>query len=146
MMRNGTYPDGGVRPVAAYPWLGTGELYEMTFRLNDLPGMRDIARAYGAGAGLGDDRLTDFVLAFNECAANALCHGDDGASLRLWVAGDHLFCEIHGGRWVIRQRPVAIPPDDVESLRLWVLQRVCDDVTVSIGADGTTVLFSMEVR
>lgn len=144
-MRNGAYPGRGMRPVPAHPWLDTGNRYDMTFRLDDLPGMRDIARAYGARAGLDDAKLTDFVLAFSECAANALSHGGDTASLRLWVAGDHLFCEVQGGRWVIRQRPVAIPPDDVESLRLWVLQRVCDDVTVSIGSDGTTVLFSMAV-
>jgi serine/threonine-protein kinase RsbW len=144
-MRNGTDPGGGVRSVAR-PWLDTGNRYEMTFRLADLPGIRDIARVYGASAGLGDAGLMDFVLALSECAANALCHGDDEASLRLWVAGDHLFCEMQGGRWVFRQRPLAIAPDDVESLRLWVLQRVCDDVTVSIGAEGTTVLFSMSVR
>jgi Histidine kinase-like ATPase domain len=143
-MRNGTYLDA--KKSAAHVWLGMGDRYEATFRLDDLPGMRDIARAYGASAGLGAARLTDFVLAFSECAANALTHGGDEACLRLWVAGDHLFCEVQGGRWMLRQRSLVIPPDDVESLRLWVLQRVCDDVTVSICSDGTTVLFTMAVR
>jgi serine/threonine-protein kinase RsbW len=143
-MRNGTYLDGN--SSAAHAWLDTGNRYEVTFRLDDLPGMRDIARAYGASAGLGGARLTDFVLAFSECAANALCHGVDEACLRLWVVGDCLFCEVQGGRWMLRQRPLAVPPDDVESLRLWVLQRVCDDITVSVGSDGTTVLFTMAVR
>jgi hypothetical protein len=35
---------------------------------------------------------------------------------------------------------------DVESLRLWVLEQVCDDIAVAAGPDGVTVRFSMAIR
>ncbi|MBV9380304.1 MAG: hypothetical protein JOY82_06290 [Streptosporangiaceae bacterium] len=142
MTRNGT--SQGRTPVAAPAW--NRDRYEVTFGFEDLPGIRHLARAYGSTAGLGATRLADFVLAVSECGANALCHGEERAILRLWVASGHVYCEVQGGTWMFRHRPVVIPPDDVESLRLWVLQRVCDDIAVSIGSDGTTVLFSMAVR
>jgi len=39
-----------------------------------------------------------------------------------------------------------LPPGDAESLRLWVLQRVCDDVAVSVAPDGATLVVSLAVR
>jgi hypothetical protein len=43
------------------------------------------------------------------------------------------------------ERPSAVP-DDIDSLRLWVVSQVCDEVTLSYGPGKTTVLLSMRTR
>jgi len=118
---------------------------EGTFCVDDLAALRRLAAEQARRAGLAPGRLSDFVLAVNEVATNAVRHGCDRARLRLWVAGDDLCCEVRGGRWISAQRPAAVP-DDADSLRLWVVWQVCRDVTLSYGPNETTVLLSMGIR
>jgi hypothetical protein len=45
---------------------------------------------------------SDFVLAVNEAATNAVCRGSDRARLRLGATRDALYCEVRGGTLGIR--------------------------------------------
>jgi hypothetical protein len=119
--------------------------FESTFTVHDLAAVRCLAAELGRRAGLGPARLSDFVLAINEAATSAVCHGCDRATLRLWACADEVYGEVRGGRWVSGQPPPAVP-DDTDSLRLWVVWQVCDEVTMSCGPDETTVLVSVGTR
>jgi serine/threonine-protein kinase RsbW len=119
---------------------------ERTFDRADLPQLRRLAAGFGAGAGMCATRADDFVLAVNEASASAISHGPYPAWLRLWAVGKRVFCEIRGEAMVLEQGLAAIRQGDAETLRLWVLEQVCDDVAVTTGPDGVTVRFSMAVR
>ena len=121
---------------------GAHSLAERTFRRGDLPSVRRFAMEFGARAGLGAARLSDFVLAVSEAAACAVTRGPCTAKLRLWASGPRVFCEAHGdglsaggpGR-----------PDEVEALRRRLLRQLCDYASVESGPDGVTVLASVGV-
>jgi serine/threonine-protein kinase RsbW len=119
---------------------------ERTFDRVDLPQLRRLAAGFGARAGMCATCTDDFVLAVSEAAASAISHGPHPACLRLWAVGKRVFCEIRGGAMVREHGLTAIRQGDVETLRLWVLEQVCDDVAVATGPDGVTVRFSMAVR
>jgi hypothetical protein len=117
--------------------------YEGTFCADDLADVRRLAASRGRQAGLGPSRLSDFVLAVNEVATNAIRHGRPQARLRLWTSGSGVHCEVPGGRWISEEHPSAIRLDDTDSLRLWLVWQICSDVALSHGPDGTTVRLSM---
>ena len=144
-MRDGRGLDREVAAVAAQEQLAAVSHYEGTFCLDDLPTVRRLAAAHGGHAGLDTARLGDFVLAVNETLTNAFCQGCERARLRLWISGDGVFCDVLGGRWISSLQPSAVRPDDPENLRLWVIQRVCSDVAIFAGSDGTTVQLCMAV-
>jgi hypothetical protein len=64
----------------------------------------------------------------------------------LWSVGKRVFCEIRAEVMVLEQGLEAVQQGDAETLRLWVLEQICDDVAVATGPDGVTVRFSMAVR
>jgi hypothetical protein len=118
--------------------------YDRTFCIDDLWALRRLAAEHGRQAGLSPARLTDFVLAVNEAATNAVCRTSERARLRLWVTGDDVCCEVHGGSWISAQpAPVS---GDADSLRLWVMWQVCREVRLSYGPRETSVLLTMGVR
>jgi serine/threonine-protein kinase RsbW len=118
--------------------------YDGTFTVHDLSAVRRIAARQGGRAGLGASRLSDFILAVNEVATNAVCHGCSKARLRLWVADENACCEVRGGTSISTAQPSA-GPDDSDSLRLWVVWQVCDEVTLSYRPGEAMVAFSMGV-
>ena len=70
----------GHQAIAEPDWLS-----ERSFRQGDVPAVRRFTRAFGARAGLGPGRLSDFVLAVSEASACATAWGPCTARLRLWV-------------------------------------------------------------
>lgn len=123
----------------------TPSVEERTFDRADLPQLRRLAAGFGARAGMCAACADDFVLAVSEAAASVISHGPYPAGLRLWAVGKRVFCEIRGPM-VLEHGRTAIRQGDAETLRLWVLEQVCDDVAVATGPDGVTVRFSMTVR
>lgn len=115
-----------------------------TFRRIDVPSVRRFAMEFGARAGIGTARLADFVLAVNEAAACAVASGTSTARLRLWTAGRRAFCTV-SGEATPHQGPGAGRQGDVEALRRWLLDQLCDYVSVQCGPDGVQVLLSMTV-
>jgi hypothetical protein len=123
----------------------TRSVEERTFDRADLPQLRRFAAGFGERAGMRTACADDFILAVSEAAASAISHGPYPAWLRLWSVGKRVFCEIRGAT-VHEHDLVAIRQGDAETLRLWVLEQICDDIAVSTGSDGVTVRFSMAVR
>lgn len=119
---------------------------DRAFDRADLPQLRRLAAGFGVRAGMCATCADDFVLAVSEAAASATSHGPCPARLRLWAVGKRVFCEIHGEAMVLEHGLAAIRQGDAETLRLWVLEQICDDVDVATGPDGVTVRFSMSVR
>jgi hypothetical protein len=119
---------------------------ERTFDRADLPQLRCLAAGFGARAGMRATCVDDFILAISEAAASVTSHGSHSAWLRLWAVGKRVFCEIRGEGMLLERGLATIRQGDVESLRLWVLEQVCDDIAVAAGPDGVTVRFSMAVR
>jgi serine/threonine-protein kinase RsbW len=142
-MRDLTWGNVAPRPANAQSAAVPG--YECTFCIDDLAAVRRLAAGHGLAAGLSPSRLSDFILAVNEVATNAICHGCDRARLRLWRSGDQVCCQVHGGRWISREQPPAVV-DDAEGLRLWVVGQLCSTVAFSYGPDDTTVLVSMPIN
>jgi len=121
-------------------WPGGRADPEATFTVDDLPALRRLASEHGRRAGMDPSKVGDFVLAVNEAATNAICHGGSRASLRLWQSGEDLCCEVRGGSWISAER------DDTGSLRLWVVWQVSTDVELSYGPDDTRLRLSMRAR
>ena len=124
---------------------GAHSLAERTFRQGDIPSVRRFATEFGARAGMGAARLSDFVLAVSEAAACAVTRGPCTAKLRLWASGARVFCEAHGDG--LSDRGPAGPgrPDEAEALRRRLLRQLCDYSSVESGPDGVTVLASIGV-
>ena len=123
---------------------GTRSLVEQTFRYGDVPSVRRFAADFAARVGIGTAQLADWVLAVNEAAACAVASGPCTARLRLWTAGARAFCAVSGDS-TLAQGPGGGRQGDVDALRRWLLQQLCDSVSVESGPDGVTVLLSMTV-
>jgi anti-sigma regulatory factor (Ser/Thr protein kinase) len=120
-------------------------LAEQTFRHADIPAVRRVARAFGTRAGMGMSKLTDFVQAVSEAAACAVAQGPCTARLRLWITENRAFCEVSGDGTLMSDGPQGARQGDAERLRRWLLQRLCDHVSVESGPQGVRVLLSMTV-
>jgi hypothetical protein len=126
-------------------WPGGRAGPEATFTVDDLSALRRLGAEHGRRAGMDPGKVGDFVLAVNEAATNAICHGGSRASLRLWQSGHDLCCEVRGGSWISGELPAAVR-DDTDSLRLWVVWQVSTDVELSYGPEDTTLRLSMRAR
>jgi serine/threonine-protein kinase RsbW len=99
-----------------------------------------------AKAGLAGQRLEDFVLAVNEIVTNAVRHAGGGGTLRMWIVGEAVFCEVADrGDGIPRERlnGQILPPSHAVSGRgLWLARHLVDQVAVSTGPAGTIVRLS----
>lgn len=120
-------------------------LAEQTFRHADIPAVRRVAAAFGARAGMGVARLADFVQAVSEAAACTVAQGPCTARLRLWTTENLAFCEVSGDGMLMADGPRGAAQGEAERLRRWLLQRLCDHVSVESGPQGVRVLLSMTV-
>ena len=120
-------------------------MVEQTFRHADIPAVRRAAAAFGARAGMGMARLSDFVQAVSEAAACAVAQGPCTARLRLWTTENRAFCEVSGDGMLIADGPRGAIQGDAERLRRWLLHRLCDHVSMESGPQGVRVLLSMTV-
>jgi hypothetical protein len=120
-------------------------LAEQTFRHTDVPAVRRAAAAFGTRAGMGVAKLSDFVQAVSEAAACAVAQGPCTARLRLWTMEKRAFCEVCGDGMLMADGPHGARQGDAERLRRWLLQRLCDHVSVESGPQGVRVLLSMTV-
>jgi hypothetical protein len=120
-------------------------LAEQTFRLADIPAVRRAAAAFGGRAGMSMAKLSDFVQAVSEAAACAVAQGPCTARLRLWTTENRAFCEVCGDGTLQADGPQGARQGDAERLRRWLLQRLCDHVSVESGPQGVRVLLSIAI-
>jgi anti-sigma regulatory factor (Ser/Thr protein kinase) len=116
-------------PVSEHPLDGT--LRELRHAIAKDPAL----------ASLSPQRRSDLVFAINEAASNAVKHGNERCTTRIWHDGDEVVTEIrtHSGVQDVmagRRRPAA---DALEGRGLWLINQVCDLVELRSGASGMTL-------
>jgi hypothetical protein len=134
-------PNAGEHPLLPV----ARSLAEQTFRQQDIPAIRRVAAVFGSRAGMTAIRLADFVQAVSEAAACAVSQGPCIARLRLWTTAPRAFCEISADGTLLTDGPRAARQGDAETLRRWLLQRLCDHVSVESGPQGVTVRLAMTI-
>jgi len=116
--------------------------YAVGFEVADLPLVRRATAEWLARAGLQQDRASDFVLAVNEIATNAVRHGSPKASLQLHLDGSAVVAEIgDSGHWP----PGPPPAGERGGMGLALARQVCDTVDIRTGGDGTTAILRMSL-
>jgi anti-sigma regulatory factor (Ser/Thr protein kinase) len=108
---------------------------------SELCELRDLAGRALRGAGLGEDRVLDVVLAIDEAATNALVHGRGPAQLRIWKDRDELVCEIYDSGCLTeplagRRQP---EPEWPSGRGVWMMNQLCDLVELRPTPSGTVV-------
>jgi anti-sigma regulatory factor (Ser/Thr protein kinase) len=110
---------------------------------------RHALAAFAERAGLAGRGLQGFVLAADELLTNAVVHGGGTGRLRVWVAGQRLHCEVSdtGPGMPPDRRRSRLPAADQPCGRgIWLVRRLCDDLTIRTGRNGTTVRVSVPLR
>ena len=113
----------------------------LDFDKTRLRAVRQLVDVRAEAAGLDDRRREDCVLAVSEIATNSVMHGGGGGTLRTWLDGDHLLCEVSDRGRVSdvlagRCRPVA---GQNGGYGLWLANQLADLVQVRTNDDGTVV-------
>jgi anti-sigma regulatory factor (Ser/Thr protein kinase) len=91
-------------------------------------------------AGLGPDDADRFTVAVNEVVINALQHGGGVAEVSIGYDSGVVVTVADRGSGFVLDGPLHLPPPDQEHGRgLWLVHRLCDDVSVDRGPDGTRV-------
>jgi anti-sigma regulatory factor (Ser/Thr protein kinase) len=115
---------------------------EQAFDGNSLYALRAAVAAHAAAAGLVPPRLHDLVAAAHELAANAVRHGAGHGQLRLLAGETRLYCQVSdkGPAGASRTSAAAggTPWPVVLGHGLWLVRRVCDQVSIHHGPGGTT--------
>jgi serine/threonine-protein kinase RsbW len=126
------------------------KLLSVDFNRDTLGDLRDRLTACGGDCGLMDLALSNFVLAVNEIATNAVRHAGGRGEVRLSRSGTDLWCEvIDTGRGIppARLHDFHRPqPGHIGGWGLWLARHLCDDVSIETGRSGTRVLlrYSLE--
>jgi anti-sigma regulatory factor (Ser/Thr protein kinase) len=116
---------------------------ELSFVLQDLPGVRRRLESFARDAGMAGWRADELVLAVNEITTNAVIHGRPPATVRVWHAEDEIVVEVADAGEGIRDalagqlRPAAT---SLGGRGLWLTRLLCDAVEVrSAGGSAVTV-------
>ena len=118
---------------------------EMTFGADSLASVRSLVWRYAHASSLDAGRADELTTAVNEVATNSVRHGGGGGSLRIWLEGAVVICEIRdGGRFsnplADRQRPT---PTLTAPRGLWLANQLCDLVQIRNLADGSVIRLHM---
>jgi anti-sigma regulatory factor (Ser/Thr protein kinase) len=106
---------------------------EVSFDLEDLPGVRRTVRSFAQQAGMADWRADELVLAVNEITTNAVIHGQPPATVRAWHTGDEIVVEVADAGTGIRDAlagQLTPPPTALGGRGLWLTRLLCDAVEV----------------
>ncbi len=116
-------------------------LAKAQFGPRDLADIRATVGAAGVAFGLSKERQSDLVVAVSELVTNSIRHGGGTGTLRLWVTGDALVCEIADRGLVAdplvgRTRPGI---DQTSGFGLWLVHQLCDLVQLRTSAEGSVI-------
>jgi anti-sigma regulatory factor (Ser/Thr protein kinase) len=122
--------------------------YAMPFAYTtNLSEVRALAERHARRAGLPDTRVTDFVIAVSEVAANTVRHARSPGSMSIWWDATELVCEIRDAGVIAdplagRRAP---PPGASGGHGLWLVHQVCDRVDLRSDHDGTVIRMRMSL-
>ncbi|GAA2506953.1 ATP-binding protein [Winogradskya humida] len=97
-------------------------------------------------AGLGGDRLDDFVVAVNELLTNAVRHGGGTGQITMWCIDDAVVCEVrdHGtGVGPLHADKPAL--DEPGGWGLYLVRELTDTFAITTGPEGTAVRISTHI-
>ena len=122
-----------------------GQVDEMDFTVDHLPGVRRFVAAHARESGLDEESVGDLVIAVNEIATNGVRPGSPQAELHMWTSEGRVIAEIRdGGRWIPSPAGEAPPSSDAEGgMGLWVTRQICSAVHITAGEGGTIVRLEM---
>ena len=106
---------------------------ELSFDLDDLPGVRRTLRSFAQEAGMADWRADELVLAVNEVTTNAVVHGGPPTRARVWHADDEIVVEVtDGGDGIDDALAGQLTPaaTALGGRGLWLTRLLCDAVEV----------------
>jgi len=137
----------GRPPPLADPLQDTLPLAELT---NPTPAdARRAARSLQDRTSAADFDIDDVALAASEAVTNALTHGVQPVTMRLWAAPHRIIATIsdHGSG---PTDPFAglLPTEGSQSggLGLWIAHQVCDHVTIATTEDGFTLTLQFDAH
>ncbi len=120
--------------------------YLQSFDERGVRDLRGLIAGLAEHVGLGSERTADLVLAVNEIVTNSVRHGGGAGTLRAWIDGDAVVCEVNDDGYlrdplVGRRRP---RPDAMGGRGLWLANQLCDLVQVRNGVEGCVVRVRVE--
>jgi anti-sigma regulatory factor (Ser/Thr protein kinase) len=121
-------------------------LLDLRFTRDDLPRLRDLVGLAAHDAGLDSARVTDFVLAAHELAANSVQHGGGSGTLRVWIEAGDLVCEIADGGRMADESAGTSKPDLAggQGAGLWIVRQASDEFRIgSVSGQGTCAVMRM---
>lgn len=123
---------------------------DVEFGLADLAMIRTLVGGTARGAGLGEERTDDLILAVSELANNSIRHADGRGRLRLWRErrdGEAVVCEVRDSGRIAD--PIAgrhLPGQLQENGRgLWLANQLCELVQIRTFDDCGVVRVRMQV-
>ncbi|MDR2984505.1 MAG: sensor histidine kinase [Nocardiopsaceae bacterium] len=136
----GRFPPGCDEPLPPPAVEATSLIFD-----GQLGPVREFSADRGRAAGLDGGRLTDFVLAVSEIAANALGHAGNGGTVRSWCTSTEIVCQVEDRGYIAD--PLAgryrNPADSQGGHGLWLVNRVCDLVERRSSPGGTVTRLHM---
>ncbi|MGW6057303.1 ATP-binding protein [Streptomyces sp. NPDC055189] len=124
-------------------------LLESRFNQDDLPRLRMLVEQYADHQGLTEPRRSEFIVALDAVAVNAVEHAGGGGKLILQRSNSHLNCHIHdlGPGFSADVIPAQAPGlDCAESGRgLWLADLFTDDLRISAGPGGAMVTLTVRL-
>ncbi|WP_327089915.1 ATP-binding protein [Nonomuraea sp. NBC_01738] len=124
-----------------------GRVESMRFTAGELGWMRRRVRERATAAGMDRDLAGSLVLSVSEIAANCVEHGAGYGTMRMWVAGSELVCELVDTGGVIDDPLRGYIPPEPESPRgygLWISRQLCD--LVEMRTEAGTLLVRLHMR
>jgi serine/threonine-protein kinase RsbW len=118
------------------------ELLALGFTQSDLSSVRRLVEEEATAAGLPPERIADVVFAVNEIATNALRHGGEPASIRVWHQTGRLLCEVRDSG---KGMPESIAPGLKPKIGpgggfgLWAARQLCEAIEFRADSSGTVV-------
>jgi anti-sigma regulatory factor (Ser/Thr protein kinase) len=122
-----------------------GSVVVLHFTMAELPTVRELIKKAAHEGGLSAARTADLVLVVNELAANAILHAGGGGSV--------VVEQVPGGvAVVVRDQGPGLPadiatelpdPDVIGGRGLWLVRRLCQQITFASSPAGSSVSLVM---
>jgi anti-sigma regulatory factor (Ser/Thr protein kinase) len=113
----------------------------------NLSEVRALAEQHARTAGLPASRITDFVIAVSEVAANTVRHARSAGSMDIWFNANEIGCEMRDAGFIPNPRAGREPParDANGGHGLWLVHQVCDRVDLQSDENGTVIRMYMSL-
>jgi anti-sigma regulatory factor (Ser/Thr protein kinase) len=121
----------------------------MTFvYTTNLSEVRDRAETLARNAGLAEDRVTDFVIAVSEVAANTVKHAHSAGSMDIWSDAGEIICEMRDSGVIADPAAAGRQPPSANANGghgLWLVRQICDRVELDSNSSGTVIRLHMSL-